>query len=366
LIDAKIRIDTFVFTAISTLVVLVAGGPSSLAAQPTAAAPSAKLLCPQSFEEFDRKHEDANHLFKMGNLSGALELYSAAYLLCPSDYQNAYDLALTEFMSGDADKAKTLIAALLQTQDRTELHSLLGKIDSTETNFAGAALQYQAAATADPSEANVFDYGMALGRLDYSAAIKILRYGISRFPNSVRLHVALGTALYAHGLFEEGAEMLCRAEDLDPSDPHPMEILAATENVPAPLQQRITRLLANLQGRYPKDGLVLFDYTLVRSGRWSGDQDAMPAHFEESMKAVLALNPKLPQAYFQLALAYANQGKYNDEITFLKKAIELNPDKEEYHFRLASAYRKTGEQRGFEEEIGKFQELHKKRSENGH
>jgi tetratricopeptide (TPR) repeat protein len=363
--SAKVRIGALVLNTIGTLVVLVAGGSCLYAAQSIAPAATAKLVCPQSSAEFARKHEAANRLFKKGNVAGALELYRRAYSLCPSDYQNAHDLALAEFLAGDSDKAKTLIAVLLQTQDRAELHSLLGRIESGARNYKVAAVQYQAAAQADASEENVFDYGTTLVRLDYGAAIKILRYGVDKYPDSVRLRVALGTALYAQGQSEEGAAMLCRAEELNPSDPHPMEILVSTEIVPPSLLERATSLLADLQRRYPKDGLILFDYTLVKSGRWSGDQDAMPVNFADSMRAVLALDPKLPQAYFQLALAYAQQGNYNDEIILLKKAIALSPEKEEYHFRLASAYRKTGNKPGFEEEIAKFQEIHKRQSANG-
>jgi tetratricopeptide (TPR) repeat protein len=365
LIDTKFRIHTLLFAAIATLVVLVQGSIPSFAVQSTAVAAPAKSDCSQSSAEFDRKHEKANLLFKEGNVSGALELYRAAYSLCSSDYQNAHDLALTEFLAGDSDKAKALIAVLLQSQDRVELHSLLGRINTAEKDYKGAVLQYQAAAQADPSEENVFDYGTTFVRLDYGAAIKILRYGVDKYPGSVRLHVALGTALYALGQSDEGAAVLCRAEELDPSDPHPMEILAATEIVPPSLQQRVISFLADLQRRYPKDGLILFDYTLVKSGRWSGDQDAMPEHYADSMRAVLALNPELAQAHFQLALAYAHQGRYNDEIISLKKAIVLSPEKEEYHFRLASAYRKTGNNAGFDEEIAKFQRLHERNAAKG-
>jgi tetratricopeptide (TPR) repeat protein len=89
----------------------------------------------------------------------------------------------------------------------------------------------------------------------------------------------------------------------------------------------------------------------------------MPPHFTDSLKAALSLNPKLPQAYYQLGLAYAQQGKYADEIRALKKAISLNPMEDEYHYRLAFAYRKAGDREKFHEELEEFQKLNHKNSD---
>lgn len=345
------------------LIVLIAGSLRVAAGQTATAATSPAAACSQSLKDFDRKHRTAERLLKAGDISGALPLFAEAYALCPADYQNAHDLAVAEFSAGAPDKARTLIAVLLQSQDRAELHSLLGRIETAEQNYTAAALQYKAAAEIDPSEPNVFDYGTVLFRLNYDAATRILRYGIETYPDSVRMHVALGTSLYAQGLLDEGAATLCRAEELNPSDAHPLEILADTEIVPLSVLARVTRLFEALRRRYPNDGLILFDYTMVKSGRWSDEKDAMPADFVDSLKTALVLNPKMPQAYFQLGLVYAQQGKIDDTILSLKKAIALDSEKEQYHYRLASAYRKAGNQHGFEQEIDKFQEIHKRNPE---
>ena len=71
----------------------------------------------------------------------------------------------------------------------------------------------------------------------------------------------------------------------------------------------------------------------------------------------------MPQAYFQLGLVYAQQGKIDDAISSLEKAIALDSEKEQYHYRLASAYRKAGNEQGFEQEMDKFQEIHKRNPE---
>ena len=229
----------------------------------------------------------------------ALKLLADVYATCPS-YENGRDLADAEIKAGQYESAKSLLNTLLEQQDRAELHSLLGAAESGENNYKAAAIEYQKAATIDPSEANVFDFGMSLLHLDQNAAITIFRYGLQKYPKSVKVHVALGAALYAAGKSLEGAQLLCDAEDLNPSDPHPMEILADTEIVPPALAPKITSQFASLHKRYPNDGLVLFDYTMVQSGRWSNDKAALPPHFTDSLKAALTLNPQTPSSLFPI------------------------------------------------------------------
>jgi tetratricopeptide (TPR) repeat protein len=137
-----------------------------------------------------------------------------------------------------------------------------------------------------------------------------------------------------------------------------MEILADTQIVPPALEPTITMLFAALHRKYPNDGLILFDYTMVQSGRWSNDKDSVPPHFNDSLRAALRLNPQLPQAYFQLSLISAQQGNNDEAIRLLKRAISLDPNKEEYHYRLAFAYRKAGDEARFRDELNEFQRLH--------
>ena len=302
-------------------------------------------------------HAKARRLAESGDSSRAAVLLSDAYARCPN-YETGRDLVDAEIDAGQYASAKALLETLMKQQDRAELHSLLGKAEAAQKFYKAAALEYQKAAEMEPTEANIFDFGMTLFHLDHNAAITILRYGVQKYPQSVELHVALGTVLYADGKSLEGAELLCDAEDLNPSDPHPMELLADTEIVPPTLAPRITSLFAALHRKYKNDGLILFDYTMVQSGRWANDKDAVPPHFADSMKAALRLNPHLPQAYYQLSLISAQQRNYPEEIQYLRKAIALEPGKDEYHYRLAFAYRKSGDEAKFREELNEFQRLH--------
>jgi tetratricopeptide (TPR) repeat protein len=319
-------------------------------ASPSAASATAEQEC-------SRKRAEALSLAQAGSSSRAVALLTDLYSKCPG-YENGRDLADAEVEGGQYEKAKTLVTFLLKQQDRAELHSILGNAEAAQKNYKAAAIEYQKAAEMDPSETHIFDFGMSLFHLDHNAAITILRYGMQKYPGSIKLHVALGTVLYADGKSLEGAQLLCEAEELNPSDPHPMELLAETEIVPPELAPRIISLFADLHKRYEHDGLILYDYTMVQSRRWSSNTDPPPPHFADSLEAALRLNPKLPQAYFQLSLIAEQQKNYAEEIRLLKRAIALDPNKEEYHYRLAFAYRKSGDEAKFHKELNEFQKLH--------
>lgn len=308
-------------------------------------------------QECSQKRAEVVALAKTGSSSRAVNLLTDLYAKCPG-YENARDLADAEVEAGQYEVAKALATSLLEQEDRSELHTILGKAETAQKNYKAAALEYQKAAEMEPSENNVFNFGMALFHLDHNAAITILRYGVEKYPDSVRLRVALGTVLYTDGKSLEGAQLLCEAEELNPSDPHPMELLAETEIVPPELGPRVTALFADLHKKYERDGLILYDYTMVQSGRWSNGTSPPPPHFADSLEAALKLDPKLPQPYFQLSLLAGQKKNYAEEIRLLKKAIALDPSKEEYHYRLAFAYRKSGDEAQFREELKEFQKLH--------
>ena len=273
-------------------------------------------------------------------------------------YERTLALAATEIAAGRFSQAKVLLEGLKQGQDGAELRTLLGKANGGLGDYRASAIEFQKAAELEPSEANIFDYGTSLFRLDHQAAITILRYGLQKYPRSVQLHVALGTVLYADGNSAEGARTLCDAQDLDPSDPHPVEVLAETEIVPPELTARLTAQFAALQQMYPRDGLILFDYTMVRSGRWSKSQDTPPPDFVESLHQALRLNPDLHRAYFQLSLIAAEHQDIPEQIRLLKKAISIAPNEENYHYHLAFAYKKSGNAQDSRNEMKKFQQLH--------
>lgn len=220
-----------------------------------------------------------------------------------------------------------------------------------------AALEAQRRAESDPSEANLFLYASSLMKLDYPSAEKIYRFGISKYPDSVRLHAGLASALWAQGQVDEGAAELYRAAEIAPEDPHPLEFLVAAGHIPSSLSQKVADRLRNLHLRFPKDGLILFDYEMAVSNRCCAN-DPIPDTFVSTLEEAIRLTPQLPEAYFQLSLAYGQQGENSKELQALRHAVQLAPEDEHYRYNLAMQYKKMGNVDGFERELSAFLKLH--------
>ncbi len=316
--------------------------------------------CVASQVEIESQRQQGLALLQKGELPLALALLKRSYELCPEDLEAGRDLAGAEFEAGEFAAAEALVKGLLVQQNTPELHNLLGAIYAATGNPKTAAAEYQIAAKMEPSEQNLFDFGASLMKVDFGAAGTVLAFGIKQFPNSVKLHVGLGLALYAQDRTQEGAEALCKAAALDPKDEHPMEVLSDTERIPPALLPTAMQYLTELHLRYPSNGLILFDLTMAGSGRWSGEQAPATSEFVAGLQQVVGLDPHLPKTYVALAAVYDEQKDFPQEIAALQQAIALAPDQAQTHYRLAFAYREAGDQQRFREEIKRYQALHTK------
>lgn len=248
-------------------------------------------------------------------------------------------------------------AAVNAIQDNTSAPNEQAPRKPKGESLKRQALEAQRRAEADPSEANLFDYASALMKLDYVSAETIYRFAVGKYPDSVRLHAGLASALWALGKPDDGAVELCRAAELDPADPHPLEFLAAAEHIPSSLYQQVLDGLRQLRRRYPQDGLVLFDYEMVLSNRYE-DRSRVPEDFVTTLKEAIRLTPKLPQAYFELSLVYDGEKAYAEEAEALHHAVQLSPQNEQYRYDLAMAYKRLGNKEAFQRELSIFQKMH--------
>ena len=320
----------------------------------------AQSPCPANAREFSAERSEIVRLTRTGESSAVLKLLKDAYRLCPNDEDNAQELAAAELEAGDEDAAEVLLRDLLRQRNEPELHRLLGRSLAVRGDYKGAAAEYQIVATMDPTETSVFDFGTSLMKVNFNAATEVLQYGLKSYPTSIKMRIGLALAYYALDRPEMGARLLCDAAKIDPADVRPMEVLADTRVVPATVRSEATTRLEELHERYPKDGLVLFDFVMVRSGRWSGDDATTSEEFAGLLKEALALDPSLAEAWYQLALTYDKASLHEQEVAALRKAIANNARQERYHYRLAFALRATGDAAGFTSELATYAKLHEK------
>jgi len=308
---------------------------------------------------YDTNHNLGEFYVQSRKLAEAARFLEQAQKINPSSYDNGYDLSLAYLLTNQTAAARRSIHDLLQQKDSAELHNLLAEVEEKDGKFVEAANQYEAAAHMDPSESNLFDWGSELlihRTLD--PAIEIFRQAVERYPNSPRLTIGLGMALYSRGNYDEAVKALLKGTDLSPSDPSCYLFLSkAYDSSPGQADDVIQRFrrFTELQ---PNNGRALYYYAI---SLWKGKRAQDPGldlqQIEGLLKKSLALDDKLAEAHLQLGNLYSDQGKYAEAIPQYIRSRELNSELADVHYRLGQAYVHTGQKEHAQEELQVYQKL---------
>lgn len=308
---------------------------------------------------YDANHNLGEFLIQSGKLTDAIPLLERAQTINPSSYDNGYDLAQAEFLSGKLAEARKAAQALVPIKNPGELHNLLGQIDEKAGEFVAAAKEFQIAAQMDPSDDNLFDWGSELLlHRTYDPAIDVFQQASQRYPDSPRLKIGLGMALYSRGKYDEAVKALLAAADLDPSDPRCYTILSrAYDSSPNQADEVIRRFqrYAELQ---PNNALA--EYYLAMS-LWKGKRGEESGldftAVEALLKKATELDDSLPEAHMQLGNLYADQHEYAKSIPLYLRALELNSNLADAHYRLGQDYIHTGQKDKAQKEFEIYQKL---------
>jgi tetratricopeptide (TPR) repeat protein len=320
---------------------------------------------------FDANHRLGKSLVASGKAPQALTYLERASQLKPGNYENAYLLALAYADSGQYQRARANAQALLTAREKpgqkneAELHHLLGDIEEKSGNPLEAVRQYQRAAELDPSEPYFFDWGSEL--LLHRAvepAIEVFNKGNRLFPRSARMLVALGVAWYSNGSYDQAAQRLCEASDMNPNDPKAYLFLGKIQSVETTQSECSTERLARFAKLQPENALASYYYAVNLWKRRKGPDDAESmAQVESLLKKAVALDSGLGIGYLQLGVLYSERGDFARAVLSYQEAIKVNPELEEAHYRLAQAYKRTGDKVRAEQELQLYNQISKKKDE---
>lgn len=294
---------------------------------------------------FSANHDFGEFYARAGKAKEAIPYLTRAQRAQPSSYGNGYDLVLAYLQMGMWADARQQLQDLLKLHDTAELHDLLGEVEERSGNYVAAANQYQQAAHMDPSESNIFDWGSELLlHQTLNPAVEVFSEGVKRYPDSSRLAVGLGLALYWSGQYDDAVKALLRATDLSPSDPRPYYFLSkAYQHSHGEADEVIHRFQRFAQLR-PLDGRAAYYYAM---SMWKGKQSSSSGPFlgqaEDLLKRAIELEPTFAQAHLELANLYSQQRKYSESTTEYKQAIALDPKLVDAYYRLGQAYVHLGQ-----------------------
>jgi tetratricopeptide (TPR) repeat protein len=208
-----------------------------------------------------------------------------------------------------------------------------------------AVHEFAMAVQEDPSEQNYFAWGEEL--LQHRAVLQakeVFEQGVKRYPRSSRLLTSLGAALFAGALYQQAADRLCEASDLNPKVPEPYRFMGKIEAVAPAFDSCMSTRLARYAAVHPNDALANYFYAM---DMWKQQGNALDATTQQKVEALLTkavtIDPKCSMGFLQLGNLRASERNYPAAITLYSKAIDADPQSSEAHYRLAVAYDRTGQ-----------------------
>jgi len=321
-------------------------------------------------DSFDANHRLGKSLVDSGKASEALVYLEHASKLKPGDYPNSYLLTMAYGDAGQYQHARTSAQALLTTQGgdkkaQADLHHLLGDIEEKAGNPLEAVREYQRASELNPSEPNFFDWGAEL--LLHRAiepAIEVFSKGNQLFPQSARLLVGLGVASYTNGSYDQAAQRLRQASDLNPNDPKAYLFLGKIQAVETTQSDCSSERLARFVKLQPNNALANYYYGVNLWKRRKGPDDmASLGQAESHLKRAVELDPTLGVGYLQLGILYSERQDFPSAVFAFQEATKATPQLEEAHYRLSQAYKRTGDKVKADEELQLYNQISKKKDE---
>jgi tetratricopeptide (TPR) repeat protein len=263
--------------------------------------------------------------------------------------------------SGEYAKAREMVRNLLTEGRTADRLRLAGQLDEKLGDPVAAVNELEQAVREDGSEENYFEWGSEL--LLHRAILQakdVFGAGAQRYPKSARMLTALGAALFASSNYDDAAQKLCEAADLDPEADEPYLFLGKAEIAsPNPLRCSEDKL-AEFVRRHPENPLASYYDAMAiwkQSGRSSDPQ--ILERVEALLDRAVALDPKCGDAYLQLGNLSVSRRDNVKAMGFFGKAIEANPQLAEAHYRLGMAYDRIGERDRAKREFQLHEELDK-------
>jgi predicted Zn-dependent protease len=275
------------------------------------------------------------YLLEAGEAAQAVPYLAAAVAAQPEDRAARYDLAVAYIEAGRLPEARPLMDGM---QPSAAVDHLEAQWLAAAGQPGPAALRFQKAAEAEPTERHLFDWGNHMQNHGAAqAALRIFRYATEQFPESARLKVGEGVALYAIREYDAAVRAVCAGVDLNPADLRPLVFLGMMIDLTPESAPLVRQRLAGFAERYPRNAQTQYLYGL------SLTRTATPAAAEPYLRRAIALAPGLAEAHLELGKLYADANRTAEAIRELEAALQRSPGLEAAHYRLGQLYQRTGQ-----------------------
>jgi tetratricopeptide (TPR) repeat protein len=218
------------------------------------------------------------------------------------------------------------------------VEDVLGGVYEEAGKPLDAVKSFQKAAEMEPAnESYRFDYASELlAHLNFDAARLVAEPAVRDFPQSMRLNVALGVALYGLERFEVAQKMFLELARHFPDEDLPiLYVELCAESTGGSLHEAKELLTASYQ-RHPDRFMA--PYLLGRIALQDSDASSALPLLQTSVK----LRSDYAPSRLELGLALAQLGRTDEAVAQYLAALKLDPHSTECWYRLTLAYRKLG------------------------
>jgi len=334
----------------------VAQGGSSAAAMEFADQPNFTVAGMTDWSNFGLHGSDAAAKTSEALTKETLALKSNSAPANPADTKNTS--GANGSGAGDRAVAGNVSGA---GSDVAAAHRLAGDRVEALHDPVAAVHEYETAARLDPSEENYFAWGseLLLHRATQPAA-EVFAAGSGAHPESARLLVGLGAALYADGRYDDAARKLCAASDLNPAATAPYLFLGKMEETATAPIACGEEKLARFVREQPANALANYYYALSLTKRERVSEDSVAfRQIETLLEKSVSLDPSLGEAYVQLGILYSAKEDFARAEEALRKGIAAKPELGLAHYRLGQAYKHTGDDAKAQEEFAIYAQCEK-------
>lgn|GEM_PF-720751 len=270
------------------------------------------------------------------------------------------DWASALLQSHHASEARNILRSADGLQQSATALALLGEAAEAVGDYEEAARSFESAARLDPSEPMIVAYGNELlQHRTFGPAIEILKYGTEKFPESQRMHLALGAAYFNNAMYSLAAPEFCTMLLRSPNDALAADMLgrSCADTTAASLQE--CTALEGFAKEHPENAVAATYAATAILQRPTEARDTQTA--EHLLQSALNADPKLADAWYQMGVLQQSRNQWNESATSLEHAITLQPDFADAHYRLSRAYSRMGRR---EEAVAQVQLEMKYRQEN--
>lgn len=268
----------------------------------------------------------------------------AADLLPPSASEQAgffYDWAATLLEENKLEPAAKVLARTPANAGDASTEELRAEIQERSGKYLESLESFRRAAEMSPTEENIQAYAEELLRhWAFEPAATIIRYGLQRFPESTRLHLDLGVALFGNNDFQGAMKVFGPMLARDPQNAQLADLLgrscSATVASGASACDGLTTFAKSHPGNAPAS--LYAAVALMRRPADDGNRADAEALLRSSVKA----DPKLAEAWYQLGVLEQEKRDWAASQADLEQAVRLRPMYSEAHYRLSRAYAHTG------------------------